>query len=123
MCDIHILDEKSAHVRKFVGALDSKMMELARKEIETETNSADPITKYDEEYLWERNVINTNTAQGLSFGIYFYNSKLFGLRAMDEHVEMERSQFSIVRREDGVEGVKFSGRACKNQRGGIKMMK
>ena len=123
MCDIHILDQKNAHFRKFVGALDSKMMELARKGIGTETNSADPITKQDEEYLWERNVINTNTAQGLSFGIYFYNSKLFGLRAMDEHVEMERSQFSIVRREDGVEGVKFSGRICKNQRGGIKMMK
>ena len=38
----------------------------------------------------------TNTAQGLLFAIYFYNSKLFGLRAMDEHVEMERSQFSFL---------------------------
>ena len=47
--------------------------------------------------------MNTITTQGLSFEIYLYESKLFGLRVMDEHVKMERPPFSIVCREDGVD--------------------
>ena len=72
--------------------------------------------------MWNKGVINMETAQGLLNGVYFYNSKIFGLRALDEHVEMDRSQITVVpggnRR-----GVHFAGRLYKNNRGCLRMMK
>ena len=81
MCDVHIFEEKDINFKKFVGALDSKIKELQRRGIGTVTKSADPITVEDENQLWERGVISRETGQGLLYGIFFYNSKLFGLRA------------------------------------------
>ena len=65
----------------FVAALDSKIMEVQRRVMGTEIRSADPTTKEDQGALWNKGIININTAQGLLNGVYFYNSKEFGLRA------------------------------------------
>ena len=60
--------------------------------------------------------------QGLLNGVYFYNSKVFGLRALDEHVEMDRSQITIVTGGNR-RGIHFAGQLCKNNQGGLRMMK
>ena len=75
--------------------------------------------------MWNKGVINMETAQGLLNGVYFYNSKVFGLRALDEHVEMDRSQITVVTHVTGGNrrGVHFAGRLCKNNQGGLRMMK
>ena len=40
-------------------------------------------------------VFNLNTALGLSYIMYFYNNKLFGFRARDEHVTLMAEQYAI----------------------------
>ena len=99
------------------------MIELAKNGIGTETISADPVTKEDEEQLWDSGAISLDTAQGLSYGVFFYNCKLFGLRALDEHVEMEKEQLEIVPGSQGRFGIHFKGRLCKNAQGGLRHRK
>ena len=122
-CGVHIFDDKDKDFKRFVASLDSKMIELAKNGIGTETISADPVTKEDEEQLWDRGAISLDTAQGLSYGVYFYNCKLFGLRALDEHVEMEKEQLKIVPGSGGRFGIHFKGRLCKNAQGGLRHRK
>ena len=45
--------------------------------------------------LWEKGVFNTDTAEGLTNVVFWYNSKLFDLRAANEHSNLEVGQFTI----------------------------
>ena len=51
--------------------------------------------------------------------MYFYTSKIFGLRAADEHANMEVCQFEFGFDIEG-EYVRFKGRPNKNNQGGLK---
>ena len=119
-CDIILIDEKNPAFNLFYNALDSKMKELAKKGIVIEVNRADEISTEEESLLWEKGVINLHTAMGLSNGVYYYNCKLFGLRARDEHAGMKRWQLSIVADGKGREGIRYVDSGCKNWQGGLK---
>ncbi|CAH1242524.1 Hypp6799 [Branchiostoma lanceolatum] len=56
---------------------------------------ADPLSCEDESRLWDSNTITTETSQGLSYGAFFYNCKLFGLRGMDEHQRLMLDQYKF----------------------------
>lgn len=43
------------------------------------------LTTNDENEFWEKGVINKTTSKGLSYGVFFYNSKVFGLRGVSKH--------------------------------------
>ena len=85
------------------------MADLQRKGIGLQVKQADPFTEDDEAKLWDTSTITHDTALGLSYGMYFYNNLCFGLRAADEHRELETSQFKFVQ-EKGKEKLLFSGR-------------
>ena len=102
--------------------------------IEIESNSNDDlvildereedVTKEDEDQLWERGAINKTTALGLSYGVFFYNSKLFGLRARDEHRDMQRDQIAIkTDPRTGEEYIEYEVRTYKKWQGGLKHRK
>jgi len=59
---------------------------------------------------------------GLTYALFWYNCKLFGLRGGDEHRSLTREQFTIGRDEAG-RFLRFSGRSSKNVQGGLKQRK
>lgn len=59
------------------------------------------------------------TSTELSNCVFFYNCRLFGFRACDEHRNLDASQFAIGPETD-LKYVEFMGRASKNVQGGLK---
>ena len=45
-------------------------------------------------------VMNMSTSKGLSYAVFFYNCKMFGLRGNTEHKNLDASQFTFVSSDD-----------------------
>ena len=71
------------------------MRQLTHAGYGTIIQQADPILPGEEDKLWESEVISLDTAQGLSYGIYFYNLKCFGLRGGQIHRDLNTDQFTF----------------------------
>ena len=84
--DLNILATNDANFSSFRNALDSRMKEMTSNGIGTTKQVADPLTLADEEQLWSSGTIGFHSSQALSYGVYFYNCKMFGFRVMNEHV-------------------------------------
>ena len=77
-----------------------------------------PIRADMEQELWGRNVFNIDTTERLTNIVFWYSCKMFGLRAADEHHNLEVSQFTIGTDANG-KYLRFVGRNCKNLQGGL----
>ena len=95
------------------------MKDLTRRGIGLQTKQAQPITPEMEVIVWQKNIFSRETVKGLPNIVFWYASKMFGLRAADEHHTLECKQFSIQRDEKGDLFLRFSGRTCKNYQGGL----
>ncbi|CAC5423789.1 unnamed protein product [Mytilus coruscus] len=63
---------------------------------------AESITAEGENKIWIALFYNyENDSKCLSYAVYFYNCKLFALRAADEHSDLEVSQYTFGRSEEG----------------------
>jgi hypothetical protein len=51
--------------------------------------------------------------------VFFYNCNFFGFRALDEHKQLDASQFNISVDTNGNEELHYTGRLCKNVQGGL----
>ena len=71
-----------------------------------------------EEKLWKDGIFSRKTATGLLNIVYFYNCKLFGLRAGDEHRSLCVKQYKFGS-SNGCEYIKFSGHSNKTYSGGL----
>ena len=103
----------------FRQALDATMKELTSEGVGTVPRRAEPISKDQEELLWSKGVFDINSAQGLTYLVFFYNCKLFGLRGGDEHRQLCRDQFSVSYDTVG-RYLRFMGRSSKNVKGGLR---
>ena len=72
------------------------MKELTNQGIGTNVKRADHVLSSDEEAMWKSGTFNTTTSTGLSNIVFFYNCKLFRFRALDEHKDLDASQFRIT---------------------------
>jgi hypothetical protein len=95
------------------------MKELTSKGYGCSKKSAQPITPDMEDQLWEKKFFTRKTGKGLINIVYWYNSKMFGLRAADEHRFLQAEQFTIGTDHLG-KFLHFTGRSCKNWQGGLK---
>ncbi|CAC5391247.1 unnamed protein product [Mytilus coruscus] len=102
--------------------LNAKMKELASRGRGSITKQADPITKEDEEQIWNSGVFGCDNSVALQNTVFFYNCKLFGMRGYDEHRNLECEQFSIGC--DGSESrfIHFTGRTSKTFSGGLNQL-
>ena len=66
------------------------------------TTSADPLTLQDEEQLCSSGTISFHSSKSLSYSVYFYNCKVFGFRAMNEHVSLMAEQYEFGSDKDDV---------------------
>ena len=70
----------------------------------------------------EKGVFNFSSEWGLTYAIFWYNCKLFGLRGGDEHWSLTREQFMVGFDQTG-RFLSFNGRSSKNVQGGLKQRK
>ena len=80
--------------------------------------SYNAIIKNDELLLWQNNVFDLNTSKGLSYAVFYYVGKVFGVRGASEHHQLEAEQFSFLADEQG-SYVQFEERRVKTNQGGI----
>ncbi|XP_033727613.1 uncharacterized protein LOC117316943 [Pecten maximus] len=90
--------------------------------IGTKKKRSDPIDQDDENKLWETGQFGPNSSHSLLNTVFFYNCKLFGLRAMDEHRGLQCDQFVCGSDNTGT-FIQFDGRTSKNIQGGLKHRK
>jgi len=115
--DKNFLDEKNINFVEFRQVLDAPIKTLFNKGLGYKVKQADPITRDDEAKLWDMNVFGKDNAEQLQQTIFFYASKLFGLRGCDEHHDLQSEQFEV-----GVDSnkkfIRFVGRATKTYKEG-----
>ena len=98
-------------------SLDSRMKELTAAGVGVAKKRSDPVSNSDEDTLWD-SVFSKDNSLSLSFAVFFYNCKLFGLRGMDVHRDLASEQLNVSN--DGIgKYVSFSGRVSKNVQGGL----
>ena len=115
MREIGITDMNFLSDDRFLGfqkTLDARMKQLHSSGIGVSRKQAEPITPNKEERLWQSGQLGDGSLQSLFNTVLYYNCKLFGMRAMDEHRSLKCSQFSV-----GYEGnlryIEFTGRSSK----------
>jgi len=86
---------------KLRKSLDSKLKFLSSKGIGCQQKQEQPISQEMENQLRERKIFSKETGETLTNTVFCYSSKKFGLRAADEHRELEVSQFTIGTDENG----------------------
>ena len=118
--DVSFFDSHSSAYDTLRKSLDARMKALTAEGFGTERKSAQPITRDMESLLWDKGIFFRGTAIGLLNIVYFYNCKLFGLRAGDEHRTLSVEQFHFSSTSDGCNYMQFIGRNCKTYQGGIK---
>lgn len=84
---------------------------------ETKKEERSEITGEDELLMWNKGVLGCHTAKSLLRTIYFYNGKLFGLRAK-EHRNLRYSNFRIE-----TDCVMYDESVSKTYHGGLKDLK
>ncbi|KAK3107750.1 hypothetical protein FSP39_021374 [Pinctada imbricata] len=119
--DKNFLDDKNTDFVKFRKVMDAQMKTLLDQGLGCTVKQADPITLEDEETLLEKNVFGMDNGDQLQRTIFFYASKLFGLRGCDEHHDLRCEQFSIGTDGDG-KWIQFVGRSTKTYKGGLGQM-
>lgn len=119
---VSFYDEKNDIYDLLRKSMDAKLKELTRKGIGCYKKHAQPVTQAMEQELWEKKIFGTETAQALTNVVFWYSSKMYGLRAADEHRQLDVSQFSIGSNENG-KYLRFMGRNCKNWQGGLHQRK
>jgi hypothetical protein len=120
--EISFFDEKSPTFDLLRKSLDARMKELTSKGIGCMKKQAQPISPEMENTLWEKEIFSRNTGQGLINIVFWYSSKMFGLRGSDEHRNLDANQFLIQHDESG-HYLRFVGKSCKNWQGGLHQRK
>ena len=100
-------------------ASDARMKQLTSQGVGTATKSAEPLTAEQETILWDQVLFSVHSAEGPINAVFWYNCKCFGLRAVDEHRNLVREQFTIDVDSVG-QYLEFNGRSCKNVQGALK---
>jgi hypothetical protein len=113
---IHFLDEKDSKICEFRRALSARMTELTAQRIGTSVNQAEPVNQQTEDILWEKGLLGNSSSKAILNTMFFYNSKLVGLRGVDEPKNLSVDQFEIEKDQNGTY-LQFNGRANKTYKG------
>ena len=119
----HFLKENGRPDVNFLNYLSSKSLDARMKALSNQgygvvRRRAQPITRDMENILWEKGIFLCVTSTGLLNVVYFYNCKLFGLRAGDEHRALCIEQFSF-NCTNGDLYMQFTGCNSKTYQGGL----
>ena len=109
-----IMKKENRDFMYFHNALNSKMKDLTSRGIGVQKKQASALSLKEEEIIWSKRIFGDDSAQSLSFTVYYYNCKLFGLRGRDEHRSLDCSQFEVSQGK-----IAFYGRTSKTYKGDL----
>ena len=116
--DRNFLDKDQQDFKLAYAALDASMKASTSVGIGLRKKQAEPITVDQETVLWEKGKFGIHSSESLITALYYYNSKLFGLRSRDEHRNLEIKDFQMGQDFTG-KFIIYSGRVTKTFKGGI----
>ena len=93
--DLNILDEHNPNFVSSWQVLDGIMKKSHTEGLGCNPKQKQAVSPEHEKLLWDSGSINLVTALGLSYAVFFYNCKCFGLRGQDEHRNLSVTQFSF----------------------------
>ena len=93
--DLNILWKDEPNFDSFRKALDSRLKEMTAFGIGTKKQPAEPLFSDDEEKLWSTGTVGLMSSKSLHYGLFSYNCKVFGFRAMNEHVNLMAEQYEL----------------------------
>ena len=117
--DKNFLDEHDSRFKCFQKTLDSRMRMLCSDGLGTIIHQADPIAPKKEAELYKNRSIWRFDRGSIATNCVFYNCKLFGLRGMDDHRQLQCEQIKTGHDSKG-RFVEFTGKSSKSIHGGIK---
>ncbi|XP_021362841.1 uncharacterized protein LOC110456414 [Mizuhopecten yessoensis] len=110
--DLNFLDSKNLNFHHFQLTLRSQMKLSEDMGIKTDKKQSQPISQDQERILWKRRILNMDTALGLSRSVYYYNCKVFGVRAREEHRNLRVEQYMFGTDNEG-KYIVFHGNSSK----------
>ena len=105
------------------NVLEGKARTLRAMGMGKRPNASDPLSKKEEELLWEIGRLGDSTPTSLVRTMWFNNTQFFGLRGVQEHVTMTMENFAQKVTEDGTIYIKFSEDVTKTRQEGLKPTK
>ena len=121
---VSFLDDKCFEgMRKVV---DAKMKELSSKGLGIDKKTADVITEDQEEVMWKKGILGTDTPQKLLDTLIYQLGLHFVLRAGQEHRNLrvgKLSQINVVCDNNGSKYLEYHEDVSKTNRGGLKHRK
>ena len=120
--EVNFYDKNNPAYDLLRKSLDARMKGLTKLGVGAVKRQAQPISASMENTLWEKGIFSLETSRGLLNVVFWYACKLFGLRAADEHKNLEVHQFIIGDDETG-HYLRFVGKSCKNWQGGLNQRK
>lgn len=87
--DMNFLDEHDHRVAVFRKVLNARIRELLSEGLGTKVRQADPIFPEEGGKIWTRGIFGLDSSQALQYTVFLYNCKIFGLRAFNEHRNLE----------------------------------
>ena len=109
---------ESPHYDKLCKSLEARMKELTSLGYGIQRKQAQPITRGMESMFWDKGIFSRESAAGLLNIVYFYNCKLFGLRAGDEHRSLCAENYNFGNCEGSLY-MQFNGGSNKTYQGGL----
>ena len=76
----------------FRKVLDPEMKDATKCQMD----SREEITEDEEGILWEKGLLGGHSAESLMYTMYFYNGKLFGLRACEHKKKNKNKNLNVA---------------------------
>ena len=105
--------------RKITESLDSAM-KLSSKEVGVHTKRANIISFEEENILWEKGQLGSESPKQLIKTLFFYNGLHFAVRGGDEHRSLSIDQFSIEKKPGNSAKIIYKENVTKTFSGGLK---
>ena len=106
----------------FRADLDAEMKRLQRSGLGSKRRQAEPLTIDEEELLWTKGLLGSNSPQTLVDTIFFMNGIYFALRSGAEHRQLRHDpcQIELFERSGERSYLKYTEDLSKNKPGGLK---
>ncbi len=106
---------------EFRATLDGEMKRLKKTGKGSQKRQAEPLSIEEEELLWEKGVLGSDTPQALLNTVFYFNGVCFALRSGDEHRRLrhKNSQIRVIEKTGERVQLVYTEDASKNNQGGL----
>ena len=112
-----------SHFAGLKRTLDAEMKRLRSLGLGVQKRQAEPISVSEENILWDKGLLGSNSPQTLLDTILFYCGLFFALRSGQEHRNLTISQTELVECTDGPAYLRYTENISKNNASGIAQRK